>query len=123
MANGLANRHLPSAICHLLSAFTPRLRRDFRRRAEARLSPYPELAGSTCRAYSSPSTPVRGLCHRGGKGVKQENATQDIMARPKVRAMAKNIKKRKLTDDDIVQRNLNLQFAFNRYIFDNPEML
>ncbi len=37
--------------------------------------------------------------------------------------MAKNIKKRKLTDDGIVQRNLDLQFAFNRYIFDNPEML
>ena len=37
--------------------------------------------------------------------------------------MAKRIKKQKLTDDQIIQRNLNLQTAFNNYIFENPEML
>lgn len=37
--------------------------------------------------------------------------------------MAKRIKKRELTNDEIVQRNLNLQTAFNNYIFENPEMM
>ncbi len=37
--------------------------------------------------------------------------------------MAKRVKKTKLTDDVIVQRNLDLQTAFNKYLFENPEML
>lgn len=37
--------------------------------------------------------------------------------------MARQIKKKKLTDDQIVQRNLDLQMAFNKYIFENPEVL
>ena len=37
--------------------------------------------------------------------------------------MAKRVKKHRLTNDDIIQRNLDLQTAFNTYIFENPEML
>ena len=37
--------------------------------------------------------------------------------------MARQIKKKKLTDDEIVQRNLDLQMAFNKYIFEKPEVL
>ena len=37
--------------------------------------------------------------------------------------MAKRVKKAKLTEDDIVQRNLDLQTAFNNYLFENPDML
>src|SRR3990172_2085457 len=40
-----------------------------------------------------------------------------------VRTMAKRVKKRKLTEDEIIQRNLDLQTAFNNYIFDHPEVL
>ncbi|MEK6575815.1 MAG: DUF5647 family protein [Chloroflexota bacterium] len=35
----------------------------------------------------------------------------------------KELKKRKLTEDEIIQRNLDLQTAFNNYIFDHPEVL
>jgi len=37
--------------------------------------------------------------------------------------MAKGIKKQKLTDEEIVRRNLDLQTAFNNYIFKNPGMM
>ncbi|MBI5052892.1 MAG: hypothetical protein HZC38_06380 [Chloroflexi bacterium] len=37
--------------------------------------------------------------------------------------MAKGIKKQKITDEEIVRRNLNLQTAFNNYIFKNPDMM
>ena len=37
--------------------------------------------------------------------------------------MAKRVKKAKMTEDDIVQRNLDLQTAFNKYLFENPDML
>jgi len=37
--------------------------------------------------------------------------------------MAKRVKKGKLTDDEIIQRNLDLQGAFNNYIFENPKVL
>ncbi len=37
--------------------------------------------------------------------------------------MAKRIQKQKLTQDEIVERNLILQTAFNQYMFDHPELL
>ena len=37
--------------------------------------------------------------------------------------MAKRVRKQKLKDDEIVQRNIDLQTAFNSYVFENPEML
>ena len=37
--------------------------------------------------------------------------------------MAKRVKKQRLTADEIIQRNLDLQTTFNNYIFENPGMI
>lgn len=37
--------------------------------------------------------------------------------------MAKRLQKQTLTKDEIVERNLALQTAFNQYMFDHPNML
>ena len=46
-----------------------------------------------------------------------------VRERKQIQPMAKRVKKRKLTEDEIIQRNLDLQTAFNNYIFDHPEVL
>src|SRR3990172_6002895 len=56
------------AICDLLSAFTPRLRKDFRRFVPARLTLLPDSLAGRWTAYSFPSSPLvewPGLSHRG----------------------------------------------------------